>query len=212
MGGRRAPRARAASTEHLRHRPRSIAPAVGHDPGPGVAELLVKTHGGLATYVGLRLQPTLRGPHDDVGEPGSQRSPRSPATSPARIALTWSRPAVLRSAVCEWPRNQLEKRVASCPRRRVEMDRGYRYRDHRRNDPRRLDHLPRARDDPFAGRPEGDRRASLGGAGEPRRDAQGGFRRPALGGRAGGQPKRRPAGGRATGNADRGVPPPSGAD
>src|SRR5207248_10224941 len=34
---------------------------------PGAAELLVKAHGGLATYVWPRLRPTLRGPHDDVG-------------------------------------------------------------------------------------------------------------------------------------------------
>jgi hypothetical protein len=34
---------------------------------PGVAELLVKTHDGLAPYVGPRLRPILHGPHDDVG-------------------------------------------------------------------------------------------------------------------------------------------------
>ena len=85
-----------------------------------------------------------------------------------------------------------ELSAASCRPRRVATDHGYRGRDRRRLDRRRLDRLPGIR---AASRSKGDRqgrRVSLGSAGDPRRDAQGGWR-PALGGRRGGQPKRRPA-------------------
>ena len=69
---------------------------------PGLAELLELAHDGLPTYVGPRLRPTLRGPHDDVGVVAAHerhpcpprstprrrlaRSPRSPATSPTPTA------------------------------------------------------------------------------------------------------------------------------